>query len=71
MLLVITHSSFAASLIEVVVWLVDVNAKLAKDAKIFSLETVLLIHRVADIQMMLMTGAFAGVPSKEYLSIAK
>ena len=44
MLLVITHSSFAASLIEVVVWLVDVNAKLAEDAKIFPLKTVLLIN---------------------------
>ena len=44
---------------------------MTEDAKIFSLETVLLIHRVADIQMMLMAGAFADVPSNEYLSFAK
>ena len=69
--LVVTHSCLAPPLVEVVVRLVDVDTKLAEDAKIFSLETVLLIHRVADIQMMLMTGAFAGVPSKEYLSFAK
>ena len=71
MFLVVTHSCLAPPLVEVVVGLVDVDTKLTEDAKIFSLETVLLIHRVADIQMMLMTGAFAGVPSKEYLSIAK
>ena len=71
LLFVVTHPRFAPPLVEVVVRLVDVDTKLAKDAKIFSLETVLLIHRVADIQMMLMAGAFAGVPSKEYLSFAK
>ena len=71
LLFVVTHPRFAPPLVEVVVRLVDVDTKLTKDAKIFSLETVLLIHRVADIQMMLMVGAFAGVPSKEYLSFAK
>ena len=67
LLLVVTHPRLAPPLVEVVVRLVDVDTKLAEGAKVFSLETVLLIHRVADIQMMLMTGAFAGVPSKEYL----
>ena len=67
LLFVVTHSCLAPALVEVVVRLVDVDTKLTKDAKIFSLETVLLIHRVADIQMMLMAGAFAGVPSNEYL----
>ena len=67
LLFVVTHPCLAPPLVEVVVRLVDVDTKLAKDAKIFSLETVLLIDGVTDIQMMLMAGAFAGVPSKEYL----
>ena len=71
MLFVVTHPCFAPPLVEVVVGLVDVDTKLAEDSKVFSLETVLLIHRVGDILMMLMAGAFAGVPSKEYLSHAK
>ena len=71
MLFVVTHPCLAPPLVEVVVRLVDVDTKLAEDAKIFSLETVLLIDGVTDIQMMLMAGAFAGVPSKEYLSFAK
>ena len=69
LLLVITHSSFAAALVEVVVWLVDVYAKFAEDTKIFSLKTVLLINRVTDISMVLMAGAFARVAAREYLRI--
>ena len=61
MLLVVAHPSFASPLVEVVVRLVDVDAKLAEDPKIFSLETVLLIDRVADVSMMLMVGALARV----------
>ena len=57
--LIITHSSFAPALVEVVVWLVDIYAKFPEDAKIFSLKTVLLINRVTDISMVLMAGAFA------------
>ena len=52
-------------MVEVVVRLVDVDAKLAEDPKIFSLETVLLIDRVADVSMMLMVGALARVAVRE------
>ena len=65
MLLIVAHPSFASPLVEVVVRLVDVDAKLAEDPKIFSLETVLLINRVADVSMMLMVGALARVAVRE------
>ena len=65
LLLVVAHPSFASPLVEVVVRLVDVDAKLAEDPKIFSLETVLLIDRVADVSMMLMVGALARVAVRE------
>ena len=67
--LIITHSSFAPALVEVVVWLVDIYAKFPEDAKIFSLETVLLINRVTDISMVPMAGAFARVAATKYLRI--
>ena len=65
LLFVVSHPRLAPPLVEVVVGLVDVDTKLTEGAKIFSLETVLLIDRVADVSMMLMVGALARVAVTE------